>query len=218
MLTVAEENYLKNLYHLMSDRSLVSTNAIAAVVNTKPSSVTVMLKKLADKGYVNYIPYKGSKLTPAGLTTAIQVIRRHRLWEVFLVDKLNFTWNEVHEVAEQLEHIRSSKLIDELDKHLDHPQTDPHGDPIPDRNGKMPSLQKRLLCNATIASSGTVVGVVDSSEEFLQYLDRMGITMGTHIELVDKEIYDGSLTINVEGKSRTITKSTSQSIYIKPRS
>src|SRR6202000_540504 len=135
MNTLAEENYLKSIYHLSLNTESASTNQLAALLNTKASSVTDMLKKLADKELINYTPYQGVTLTPAGEKIAINIIRKHRLWEYFLVEKLGFKWDEVHEMAEEMEHISSNELIDRLDRFMGYPKYDPHGDPIPDSNG-----------------------------------------------------------------------------------
>ena len=138
-MTFSEENYLKTIYHLtiISD-SEISTNAIAEKMETKASSVTDMLKKLAEKDLVDYKKYQGVSLTEKGKLSAKMIVRKHRLWEVFLVEKLDFSWDEVHDIAEQLEHIKSEKLINKLDDFLGNPTEDPHGDPIPDKNGKLP--------------------------------------------------------------------------------
>ena len=160
MVTFSEENYLKAIYHLSKHRSVsVSTNAIAGKVSAKASSVTDMLKKLADKDLVIYKKYQGVKLTEKGRLTATTVIRKHRLWEVFLVNKLNFSWDEVHEVAEQLEHIKSEKLIDQLDAFLEFPTQDPHGDPIPDKHGNIKKTDKLLLAQLNEKENCLCVGV-----------------------------------------------------------
>ena len=138
-MTFSEENYLKTIYHLTTSLSTeISTNAIAEMMETKASSVTDMLKKLAEKDLVHYKKYQGVFLTPKGKLAAKMIVRKHRLWEVFLVEKLDFSWDEVHEVAEQLEHIQSKKLIDKLDQFLEYPSIDPHGDPIPNAKGEWP--------------------------------------------------------------------------------
>ncbi|MGB5928452.1 MAG: metal-dependent transcriptional regulator, partial [Cyclobacteriaceae bacterium] len=151
MPSLAEENYLKAIYHLSTeDEGNVSTNAISETLNTKPASVSDMLRKLSGKELVSYRKYQGVSLTPSGRKVALQVIRKHRLWEVFLVDKLNFNWDEVHDVAEQLEHIQSPLLIHQLDEFLGHPAYDPHGDPIPDENGGFPEKEQSPLSELTV--------------------------------------------------------------------
>ncbi|MGQ3086289.1 metal-dependent transcriptional regulator, partial [Flavobacterium sp.] len=181
-MTYSEENYLKVIYHLSTTSGKgISTNAIANVMESKPSSVTDMVQKLADKELVNYKKYQGVELTDKGRFTALMIVRKHRLWEVFLVEKLNFSWDEVHDVAEQLEHIKSEKLTDKLDEFLDFPTEDPHGDPIPDRNGKIAKVDKKLLSEMVVGKKVICVGVKDSSPPFLQYLDKQQIALGSSI-------------------------------------
>ncbi|MGJ8683161.1 MAG: metal-dependent transcriptional regulator [Nonlabens sp.] len=215
MHSVSEENYIKAIYHLQDGKHLVSTNDIAGRMNTKASSVTDMLKKLADKNLAEYIPYKGTRLTQNGINCATQIIRKHRLWEVFLVEKLNFTWDEVHEVAEQLEHIQSRKLIDELDALLGFPKNDPHGDPIPDAQGNYEKTKKTALSQLDKGQKGILTGVLDTSTRFLQYLDKHHIELGTQIELLEKESFDGSCLIKTELKEIHISKSIADNLYLK---
>lgn len=216
MMTRSEENYLKTIFHLANnERDAVSTNAIADVLDTKASSVTDMLKKLAEKDLVDYKKYQGVKLTSKGKRTAAVIVRKHRLWEVFLVDKLNFSWDEVHEVAEQLEHIRSEKLVEELEVFLDFPKVDPHGDPIPDKNGNIKTLEKVLLATCKKGEKGICVGVNSTSTEFLQYLDKLEIALGDTLEVVEKEPFDSSFLIKFNGKQINISAQTANNIYIK---
>lgn len=218
-MTLSEENYLKAVYHLESTYSEgVPTNAIAEEMQTKPSSATDMVKRLAEKELIAYKPYQGAKLTKRGKNHAIKVIRKHRLWESFLVEKLNFSWDEVHEIAEQLEHIKSEKLIQELDKFLGYPKTDPHGDPIPDEEGNIELIQKQILAEMKKGESGICVGVNDSSSAFLQYLDKNKISLGKKIEIIEKEEFDNSLVITVNGKSMTISSLAANNLYIKKHS
>ena len=215
MFTFSEENYLKAIFHLetISGKG-ISTNSIARKLNTKASSVTDMVKKLAEKKVLVYKKYQGVSLTNLGRKTAAGVIRKHRLWEVFLVEKLNFSWDEVHDVAEQLEHIKSPKLINELDAFLGFPKTDPHGDPIPDQDGNFHKIEKRLLSTLQEKESGLCVGVNDSSSDFLKYLDKHDISLGKQIEVISVEPFDGSLIIRVEGKRISISNKISNNIYI----
>ncbi|MGB0879253.1 MAG: metal-dependent transcriptional regulator [Polaribacter sp.] len=215
MFTLSEENYLKTIYHLdaISEKG-ISTNAIAKKLNTKASSVTDMVQKLSDKKLVIYKKYKGVTLTNSGKKIAVDIIRKHRLWEVFLVEKLNFSWDEVHDVAEQLEHIKSSKLIDELDAFLGFPKQDPHGDPIPDKKGNLQIVKKSLLSTLQENESGICVGVYDSSSEFLQFLDKQGIALGQKIKVLDKEPFDGSLSIELNNKKLSISNKISNNLYI----
>lgn len=214
--TRSEENYLKAIYHLsQSLSSEISTNAIAEKLDTKPSSVTDMVQRLAEKQVLTYKKYKGTKLTEKGRQLAVEIIRKHRLWETFLVKKLNFNWDEVHDIAEQLEHIRSEELIDRLDSFLDYPKTDPHGDPIPDKEGNFNKTQKKLLSQMKIGEDGICVGVKDSDTSFLQYLNKKNIAIGTKISILARESFDNSLQIIVEGDKFFISKGVSENLYIK---
>ena len=216
MVTLSEENYLKAIFHLSNqDNQAVSTNAIARKMETKASSATDMIKKLSEKDFVAYQKYRGVKLTNNGRLAAAAVIRKHRLWEVFLVDKLHFSWDEVHDVAEQLEHIKSEKLTQELDSFLDYPTKDPHGDPIPDSKGKIPSTKKLLLAKVNQSQSCICVGVKDSSSEFLQYLDKYNIALGTNIDVLSKESYDESMTVKINNIKRLISKEVAQNLFVK---
>ena len=218
MISLSEENYLKAIYHLGQKYPAgVSTNALAGKLETKASSVTDMLKKLSVKGLVNYKKYQGASLSETGKQSAVAVIRKHRLWEVFLVEKLNFSWDEVHEVAEQLEHIQSEKLIQELDRFLNFPRRDPHGDPIPDEQGKFAVLNKMLLADLESGETGICVGVRDSSSEFLQYLDKHKIALGKEIKVLEKEEFDESLKISVQGENMRISRAISVNLYIKTK-
>ncbi len=215
-MTLSEEDYIKAIYHLgIGDSNPVSTNAIAEKMDTKPSSVTDMVKKLSEKGIVNYKKYKGVSLTEIGTKTALTLVRKHRLWEVFLVEKLDFSWDEVHEIAEQLEHIKSEKLIDRLDKHLGFPQVDPHGDPIPSKKGEFKKSIKKLLNEVPIGTSGICVGVRDSSPPFLKFLDKNKIALGQPILVFDKEEFDGSFYIRTNGNDIHISNQIASNLYLK---
>src|SRR6218665_2482201 len=205
-MTFSEENYLKTIYHITSSTGAeVSTNAIAEKMETKASSVTDMLKKLAEKELIVYQKYKGVLLTKEGSHLAKMIVRKHRLWEVFLVDKLQFPWDEVHDIAEQLEHIKSEKLINKLDDFLGNPTEDPHGDPIPDANGKINKIEKILLAEINEKQTGVCVGVKDTSSEFLKYLDKQGIALGSKIEFLSKESFDLSVKIKVDERELSIS-------------
>jgi DtxR family Mn-dependent transcriptional regulator len=216
MFTLSEENYLKAIYHLEIDADKgISTNSIAKKLETKASSVTDMVKKLSEKEVVVYKKYQGVKLTNYGKKTAANIVRKHRLWEVFLVEKLNFSWDEVHDVAEQLEHIKSPKLINQLDSFLGFPSNDPHGDPIPDKEGNLKIIEKSLLSTFSKNESGVCVGVDDSSSEFLRYLDKKGITLGKQITVLEKEDFDDSLSIEMGNKKFSISNKIANNLYMK---
>ena len=215
-MTLSEENYLKTIYHLTSiSKTEVSTNAIAKKIETKASSVTDMLKKLAEKGLVNYIKYQGVSLTDKGALSAKMIVRKHRLWEVFLVDKLNFSWDEVHDIAEQLEHIKSEQLINKLDDFLGNPTEDPHGDPIPNAKGQIIKIEKQLLSELTVNQTGICVGVKDSSADFLKYLDKQEIALGSRIKIIGKESFDLSLKIKVDTKELMISNKIAGNLFVK---
>ena len=216
MFTLSEENYLKAIYHLEADsKNGISTNAIAKSLDTKASSVTDMVKKLSEKEVVLYVKYQGVTLTAFGRKTAANIVRKHRLWEVFLVEKLNFSWDEVHDVAEQLEHIKSPKLINQLDALLGFPTHDPHGDPIPDKDGNVNTVDKILLATFYKGESGVCVGVNDSSSEFLRFLDKKKITLGKKITVLEKEDFDDSLFIEIDGEKLSISKKIANNLYMK---
>lgn len=215
-MTFSEENYLKTIYHLTTiSEDEVSTNAIAEKMETKASSVTDMLKKLAEKGLINYIKYQGVSLTEKGILSAKMIVRKHRLWEVFLVDKLDFSWNEVHDIAEQLEHIKSEQLINKLDDFLGNPTEDPHGDPIPNAKGQIITVEKQLLSELSENQTGICLGVKDSSSEFLKYLDKQGIALGSRIEIIEKETFDFSLKIKLDSKELTISNKIAGNLLVK---
>lgn len=215
-MTFSEENYLKAIYHITSSSGAeVSTNAIAEKMETKASSVTDMLKKLAEKELIVYQKYKGVLLTAKGSHQAKMIVRKHRLWEVFLVDKLQFSWDEVHDIAEELEHIKSEKLINKLDDFLGNPTEDPHGDPIPDANGKIIKIEKLLLSELKENQTGICVGVKDSSAEFLKYLDKNKIALGATIKVNSIEDFDLSLNVKVDGNDLLISSKIAGNIFVK---
>ena len=215
MFTLSEENYLKAIYHLELDTGKgVSTNAIAKKLETKASSVSDIIKKLSEKDVVVYKKYKGVTLTVFGKKIAASIVRKHRLWEVFLVEKLNFSWDEVHDVAEQLEHIKSPKLVNQLDIFLGFPSHDPHGDPIPDKDGDLKTIEKSLLSTLEKNETGVCVGVNDSSSEFLKFLDKKEITLGKQIRVLEKEDFDDSLSIQIDGKKLSISNKIANNLYV----
>ena len=216
MLSHTEENHLKAIFHLSKDQNEgVSTNAIAQNLKTKAPSVTDMLKKLCDKNLITYKKYQGALLTDEGRKTALNIIRKHRLWEVFLVEKLEFNWSEVHEVAEQLEHIKSKKLTNELDRFLGYPTKDPHGDPIPNLAGFIKYTTKVLLSDLKKGEMGTFVGVKDSSSAFLKFLDKRKISLGSLIEILHIEDFDDSLHVSIGNTNLTISMKSANNIYLK---
>ncbi|MDF1694264.1 MAG: metal-dependent transcriptional regulator [Saprospiraceae bacterium] len=216
-LSTAEENYLKAIFKI-SERSekSASTNAIAKQLNTSPASVTDMLKRLSEKKFINYEKYKGVTLTSEGSKSATQLIRKHRLWEVFLVKKLRFTWDQVHEIAEQLEHIQSKELIMRLDAFLDYPKFDPHGDPIPNADGKFTIRNQSPLTDMFKGQTGSLVGVKEHQSDFLQYLNSQNIRLGSEILILEIMAYDKSMRIKLDQKREiVITNMVAQNLLVK---
>lgn len=215
-LSTAEENYLKAIFKI-SERydKPAGTNAIAGELNTSAASVTDMLKRLAEKELIEYEPYKGVLLSESGTGAATQLIRRHRLWETFLVDKLGFTWDEVHDLAEQLEHIHSEKLVDKLDEFLGRPRFDPHGDPIPDAEGQFAQRRQIVLSQMAKGQQGVVVGVQQHSPEFLQHLERLDLVLGNTVELLDHFPFDNSLLIRIgDRQEQAVSHKIGQNVFV----
>ncbi len=216
-LSFTEENYIKGIYQLARiGNNGASTNAIAEYMNTKASSVTDMLKKLAKKDLIEYEPYKPVLLSDLGKKTAARIIRKHRLWEVFLVDKLGFGWDEVHEIAEELEHIHSEKLINRLEQFLGNPTHDPHGDPIPDSDGNIQHHKDITISDLEIGQYGMIIGLKDTSPSFLQYLDSNGLTLGKTVKVNEITEYDQSMSITINMTTiLVISYRVAQNLYIK---
>ncbi len=215
-MSQAEENYLKAIFALQSEFGKnLSTNLIAKKIATKPSSVTDMLKKLALKKFVDYKKYQGVILTKKGLNTAKKIVRKHRLWETFLVNKLDFNWDEVHHIAEQLEHIESDKLIDKIDALLNYPKQDPHGDPIPDSKGNLPKIYQDCLANMDVKSTCILKGVKDTSEAFLKYLNLKNISINTKIKIINIEPFDKTMIIKANKLTFSISNTIAQNLIVK---
>ena len=215
MLSLTEENYLKAIYHLSDGGSkAVLTNELAEAMSTKAASVTDMIKKLSAKEVITYEKYYGVNITAQGKSEALMVIRKHRLWETFLVDKLGFAWDEVHEVAEQLEHINSPRLIEKLDEFLGFPKVDPHGDPIPDHKGKIKIIPQVPVDQLAIGYQGKIAAVKDSDSNLLKYLDKIGARPGVKIKILGKEEYDDSMEILIDDHRVFISRAVSQNILV----
>ncbi len=195
--TVSEENYIKSIYHLQQYTGTVNTNSLAAEMQTKAASVTDMLKKLAGKKILQYEKYKGFKLTDNGKKVALSVVRKHRLWEYFLVEKLGFEWDKVHDIAEELEHISSAELVERLQLFLGNPSFDPHGDPIPDSNGKIPRISQLNLTALALNKTALVSSVTNQSPQMLEMLKHYSIAIGTSIKILKRFEFDGSMEIKV---------------------
>ena len=216
MITITEENYLKAIYNLNLDRDgkELGTNELANHLGNSPATVSSMLKKLKEKEFIDYEKYGSISLLKKGEKEAFTVIRKHRLWETFLVEKMEFTWDEIHEVAEQLEHIKSKKLVDQLDKLLGYPDYDPHGDPIPKANGAINGIHKTTLSQESAGKSLRVVGVKNDSPEFLRYITQLGLVINSKIVIKSNHEFDGSLDVDIEGKSQMVSQKVAENIYV----
>lgn len=214
--SVSEENYIKSIYHLQQIDGMVTTNELAAQLKTKPASVTDMLKKLKTKKLLHYEKYQGFKLSEQGKKLALTIIRKHRLWEFFLVNKLSFGWDQVHDIAEEMEHISSSLLIEKLDAFLHYPKYDPHGDPIPDSNGKMETSKQINLTDLALNKIGEVSAVGSQSSELLELLRHKKIGIGTKIQVVKKFSFDSSIEIKIKNLSPFfISQQLAETLFVK---
>ena len=199
-LSFTEENYLKAIYYLQQESSTndVSVNDIAERMATRPATVTDMLRKLSEKKLIHYEKYKKTHLSKSGVADALQIVRKHRLWEVFLHSKLNFSWDEVHEVAEELEHIRSAKLVERLDDFLGFPMFDPHGDPIPNAAGEIKPASNTTLSESEPKVKLKLVAVKDTSTAFLQHLERFGLAIGISLSVTEFLPFDKSVMVCID--------------------
>ena len=215
MISFTEENYLKAIYHLSQGGvKAVLTNELAEAMQTKAASVTDMMKKLSVKELIHYEKYYGVKITAKGKAQALLIIRKHRLWETFLVQKIGFAWDEVHEVAEQLEHIQSTRLINKLDEYLGFPKVDPHGDPIPDMNGRLKPQVVVGLHQLEPGKKATITSVKDTDPDLLKYLEKIGAKPGKRIQVISRENYDKSIEVMIEKKKVFISLEVSKTILL----
>lgn len=214
--STSEENYIKAIFHLQQDDGTVTTNEVAHELSTRPASVTDMMKKLKTKKLLHYQPYQGFRLSQEGKKVALLIIRRHRLWEFFLAEKLKFSWDEVHEVAEHLEHVSSKKLIDKLDEFLGFPRVDPHGDPIPDENGRIENSPQVSLLDLPLNKQVIVCHVSDQSSQILELLNHKNIGIGTRLEVKKKFEFDSSMEIKIRQQLPfTISEQLAKNIFVK---
>lgn len=214
MNSQSEEDYLKALYHLEMDFDSISTNSIADFLDMKPSSVTDMLKKLAEKKFINYQKYKGTSLTKKGKLIALSIIRKHRLWETFLVEKLGFGWDQVHTIAEQLEHIKSDELIENLDNFLGNPKYDPHGDPIPCKDGNIEKMNQKLLVELKPSQKGIITGVKKGTASLLNYLDKEKVKLGDSIRVIEILEFDGTYIVEINERKLTFSEKICQNLLL----
>lgn len=213
-LTQAEENYLKAIFKISEqEHKPVQTNAIAVEMNTAAASVTDMLKRLSEKQLITYEKYRGVQLTPAGIQLATALVRKHRLWETFLVEKLGFPWHQVHDLAEQLEHIQSDTLTSRLDQFLGFPSFDPHGDPIPDAQGRWSRREQVALADMQVGQRGRLTAVADDAALFLQYLDQMGLALQAEITVVERFAFDQSVKVLIGERSVVLSEKVCQNLY-----
>ena len=214
MNSQSEEDYLKALYHLEMDFDSISTNSIADYLDMKPSSVTDMLKKLAEKKLIHYQKYKGTSLTKKGKLIALTIIRKHRLWETFLVEKLGFGWDQVHIIAEQLEHIKSEELIENLDNFLGNPKYDPHGDPIPNKNGEIEKMNQKLLVELKASQKGIITGFKKGTASLLNYLDKEKVKLGDSIKVIEILEFDGTYIVEINKRKLTFSEKICQNLLL----
>lgn len=217
MISQAEENYLKALFHLtneIQEKTEAGTNELAESLDVTPATANNMLKKLKEKELVVYEKYGKITLTEKGRTFAVEIVRKHRLWETFLYEKLNFTWDEVHEVAEQLEHIKSAKLVEQLERFLDYPEIDPHGDPIPNAKGEIKLIKRKTLAEIEVGSTCKLISVKDGSSSFLQYVVKLGLGLSSKIKIIDRQEFDGSMEIEINEVRSSISKKVAQNLYV----
>lgn len=216
MVSHTEENYLKAIYKIAEkDKKPVGTNAIAGEMDTSAASVTDMLKRLAEKGLINYQKYKGVNLSAKGSKIATNLIRKHRLWESFLAEKLGFTWDKIHDIAEQMEHIKSTELVQKLDEFLDFPKFDPHGDPIPNADGKFTLRVQILLSLLRKDEKAVVIGVKEHDDHFLRFLNSKNIQIGTSLHILERNDYDKSMTVVIDQREVLLTDKVSRQIFVK---
>ncbi|HET8829627.1 MAG TPA: metal-dependent transcriptional regulator [Pelobium sp.] len=216
MLSFTEENYLKALLKITIDNGVVEvgTNELAAHLDVKPATVTDMLKKLKEKKLINYQKYGKIGLNDAGKKIALEILRKHRLWETFLYQKLDFNWDEVHEIAEQLEHIKSAKLINKLDAFLEFPQFDPHGDPIPTENGELKVVYKKTLSEVVVGETCKLAAVKDNSAAFLQYVVKVGLGISSKVKVIARQEFDAMMQIEVDGKTHHVSEKFADNIFV----
>ncbi len=217
MVSQTEENYLKALFHLTCEtegQTEAGTNELADYLEVKPASANDMLKKLKEKEYVSYEKYGKITLTKKGKDIAVEIVRKHRLWETFLYEKMSFTWDEVHEVAEQLEHIKSQKLVEQLERFLDFPEIDPHGDPIPNSKGEIKKIVRKSLSEVGVGRVCKLVAVKDGSVAFLQYVSQLGLGLNSKIRVINRQEFDGSMEIEINNQRFTVSQKFGNNLFV----
>ncbi|MCK9408114.1 MAG: metal-dependent transcriptional regulator [Bacteriovoracaceae bacterium] len=208
------ENYLKNIYKLSSNEGKVTTSSLSEKLQISPASVSEMIKKLAEEGTLTHTPYKGVELTEEGKLLALRIIRKHRLWEMFLVQVLHFGWDEIDDEAERLEHIMSDKMEEKIDHVLGHPSIDPHGDPIPTKDGVISCSMSYPMLEAREGTTVRVLRVSDSNSEMLQYVSSIGISLNKEIVIKQKMNFDNSLLVRIGQKEVNISSTIASNIFV----
>ncbi len=208
------ENYLKNIYKIQSVEGKVSTSSLSEKLQISPASVSEMVKKLADEGSLTHTPYKGVELTESGKRAALKIVRKHRLWEMFLVEVLHFGWDEIDEEAEKLEHIMSGKMEDKIDEVLGFPSVDPHGDPIPTKNGTVKAVRSFALMEVEEGSTVRVVRVNDANAELLHYASSIGLSLNKKIAVKQRMKFDNSMIVKIGSKELSISSTVAENIFV----
>ena len=214
MKSLNEENYLKAIFHLIDKDDTFTVNELSKMLNIKMPSVNSMMKKFSQKNWVIYESYKPIKITALGKKEAAHVVRKHRLTEMFLVEKMGFGWEVVHEIAEQLEHIHSEIFFDKMDELLNYPKVDPHGEPIPDKQGNI--IQQNLTKLSECKAGETVIlsAVIDSSDDFLTYLNHRNLSLNSELKILEVEKFDKSMKIKFSGKTETLSEMVCDKILV----
>lgn len=216
MPTISKENYLKSIYSLnVTNEENVTTSQVAQKLDITNAATSEMARKLSEQGYLTYEKYKGVELTDKGKKVALQIIRRHRLWEAFLMKVLGMSWSEVHDEAERLEHNTSEALINKIDEHLDFPEFDPHGHPIPNKNGEIPKIPKLVsLVNAEVGKRYKIFRVADESSELIQYLTKLDLILYKEIKIVEKLSFDNSIIVQVNGSNHSLSEKVAEKVSV----
>lgn len=215
MISLTEENYLKAIFHLINDENAVTVNELSKFLNVKMPSVNNMMKKFADKNWVYYESYKPLRITDSGKKQAALVVRKHRLTEMFLVEKMNFGWENVHEIAEQLEHIHSETFFDKMDEILNYPKFDPHGEPIPDKDGNVIAQDLKKLSNCGVGDQVLFTAVTITDDDFLSFLNEKKLVLGQKIEILNIEKFDKTMSVKIQGNPTVLSKMVCEKILVK---
>ncbi len=216
MNSLVEENYIKALFHLSNNgKGEVNVKDLSKHLNIKMPTVNSMMKKLAEKELVIYETYKPLRLSDKGILKASLIVRKHRLTEMFLVDKMGFGWEQVHEIAEQIEHIQSPLFFDKMDELLNYPKFDPHGSPIPDKNGHLEQVNYKKMSDFEVGDMVEICAVINSSDDFLNFLNTKQLSLGSDLEIVEIEYFDKSMKVNYLGKEEVFSSLVTEKLLVK---